>query len=267
MSGEALLKVNGLTCRFGGLVAVEDLGLRLAPGRLAGLIGPNGAGKTTVFNLLTGLVKPSAGSVVFKGQDLSGLKANRINRLGMARTFQNIRLFSELTVADNVLVGFHGHLRSGFISAVLRLPAYRAEERRTQARTEEILALVGLRDLAQERAGNLAYGQQRLLEVGRALATGPSLLLLDEPAAGMNPQETAGLAELVRRLRDELKLTVLLIEHDMRFVMNLCEELTVLDHGKVIAQGGPREVQGNQAVIEAYLGVTPPCETVCKADA
>jgi branched-chain amino acid transport system ATP-binding protein len=261
-----LLKVDGLSVRFGGLVAVEGMHLNLAPGSLAGLIGPNGAGKTTVFNLLTGLVKPSGGRVVFQGQDLAGLKPNRINLLGMARTFQNIRLFSELTVADNVLVGFHGRLRAGFMAAVLRLPSYRAEEKRTQARTEEILALVGLKDLAQERAGNLAYGQQRLLEIGRALATGPALLLLDEPAAGMNPQETAALAELVRRLRDELELTVLLIEHDMRFVMNLCEELTVLDHGKVIAQGGPREVQGNQAVIEAYLGAPAQCDAQCDTE-
>jgi branched-chain amino acid transport system ATP-binding protein len=254
VSGETLLRVEGLSVRFGGLVAVEEMNLRLAPGRVAGLIGPNGAGKTTAFNLLTGLVKPTAGRVVFKDRDLTGLRPNQINRLGMARTFQNIRLFAELTVADNVLVGFHGHLRAGFLSAVLRLPSYRAEEKRTQTRTEEILALVGLGELAQERAGNLAYGQQRLLEIGRALATGPTLLLLDEPAAGMNPQETADLAALVRRLREELKLTVLLIEHDMRFVMNLCEELTVLDHGRVIAQGGPQEVQRDQAVIQAYLG-------------
>ncbi len=257
MSGQPLLDVKGLTCRFGGLLAVEEMELAVPRSQLAGLIGPNGAGKTTVFNLLTGRVKPASGSILFEGRPLIGLKANRINRLGLARTFQNIRLFSELTVMDNVLVGFHGGLKANFISAVLRLPSYRAEERRILARAEEILELMGLMEQAQERAGNLAYGQQRLLEIGRALATSPSLLLLDEPAAGMNPQETLALSALVRRLRDELKLTVLLIEHDMHFVMNLCEELTVLDHGKVIARGAPQAVQRDQAVIEAYLGVSP----------
>ncbi|MFH1034726.1 MAG: ABC transporter ATP-binding protein [Pseudomonadota bacterium] len=249
-----LLRVSGLTCRFGGLVAVDELDMLVRPGELAGLIGPNGAGKTTVFNLLTGKAKPTAGSVSFQGRAVLGLRPHQINRLGLARTFQNIRLFGELSVLDNVLVGFHGRLAASFLSAILRLPAYRREERRILARAQELLALVGLEGLADEAAANLAYGQQRLLEIARALATEPSLLLLDEPAAGMNPQETAALADLVRRLRDRMGLTVLLIEHDMRFVMSLCESLTVLDHGKMIAQGAPERVQCDPAVIEAYLG-------------
>jgi ABC-type branched-subunit amino acid transport system ATPase component len=255
MSGQTpLLAVKGLTCRFGGLLAVDGMDLDLQPGAIDGLIGPNGAGKTTVFNLLTGRVRAAAGEVVFAGHPLAGLSPHLINRLGLARTFQNIRLFGELSVADNVLVGFHGHLKANFLSAIFRFPGYRREEARVLGRCEEILQLVGLAPLAQERAANLAYGQQRLLEIGRALATNPSLLLLDEPAAGMNPQETVALSALVRRLRDELKLTVLLIEHDMHFVMNLCEKLTVLDQGRVIARGAPNEVQADAAVIEAYLG-------------
>ncbi|MBI4799376.1 MAG: ABC transporter ATP-binding protein [Desulfarculus sp.] len=249
-----ILRVAGLTCRFGGLMAVDGLDLTLRAGDLAGLIGPNGAGKTTVFNLLTGRVGATEGAVSFQGQAVLGLKSHQINRLGMGRTFQNIRLFGELSVLSNVLVGFHGRLEASFLSAIFRLPAYRREERRVLARAAELLELVGLQDLARERAGSLAYGQQRLLEIARALATGPSLLLLDEPAAGMNPQETANLAGLVRRLRDDMGLTVLLIEHDMRFVMSLCEHITVLDYGKVIARGTPEEVRGDPAVIQAYLG-------------
>ena len=250
----ALLEVQGLSCRFGGLLAVDRFDLAMEAGSLEALIGPNGAGKTTCFNMFTGRIKPSAGRVSFKGQTLTGLKPSRINHLGVARTFQNIRLFDELTVLDNVLVGFHGGLKSNFISAIFRLPAYKREERRMHERGEELLDLVGLDKFSQERASSLAYGQQRLLEIARALATGPELLLLDEPAAGMNPNETAALAQLVRRLRDRMGLSILLIEHDMRFVMNLCESITVLDHGRVIARGAPEEVQMDAAVIEAYLG-------------
>ena len=253
MSG-ALLSAQGLSCRFGGLLAVDALDLAVEQGSLAALIGPNGAGKTTCFNMFTGRVKPSSGRIVFKDQPLIGLKPSRINHLGVARTFQNIRLFDELTVLDNVLVGFHGGLKANFLSAIFRLPGYKREERRMHERGQELLDLVGLGRLAQERASNLAYGQQRLLEIARALATGPELLLLDEPAAGMNANETAALADLVRRLRDEMGLTILLIEHDMRFVMNLCEIITVLDNGRVIAKGAPEEVQMDAAVIEAYLG-------------
>jgi branched-chain amino acid transport system ATP-binding protein len=258
VSGEAILKAEGLTVRFGGLTAVDAVDFTLARGALAGLIGPNGAGKTTCFNLFTGRIRPTSGILDFMGQGIVGLRPSRINQMGMARTFQNIRLFGELSVLENVLVGFHGGLKANFLSAILRLPGYVAEERRMHRRAGEILELVNLDHLRDEPAGSLAYGQQRLLEIARALATGPQLLLLDEPAAGMNPQETAALAGLVRRLRDELNLTVLLIEHDMRFVMKLCEHLTVLDHGRVIAQGSPAQVRRDQAVIEAYLGASEP---------
>ena len=253
MSG-TLLEAQGLTVRFGGLTALDAVDLAVTSGQLAGLIGPNGAGKTTCFNLFTGRVKPSQGQLTFRGQPIVGFRPSRINQMGMARTFQNIRLFGELSVLDNVLVGFHGGLKSNFLAAILRLPGYVAEERAMQRRAAEIMEMVGLTHLRDEPAGSLAYGQQRLLEIARALATGPKLLLLDEPAAGMNPHETAGLAALVHRLRDEMDLTVLLIEHDMRFVMKLCEHLTVLDHGRVIARGTPTEVQRNTAVIQAYLG-------------
>lgn len=258
MSGQTLLSAAGLTCRFGGLLAVDGLDLALARGELAGLIGPNGAGKTTCFNLFTGRIRPSAGRLEFKGRAIAGLRPSRINQMGMARTFQNIRLFNELSVLENVLVGFHGRLRASFLSAIFRLPGYVAEEERMVAGAGQLLALVGLERLAAERAESLAYGQQRLLEIARALATRPRLLLLDEPAAGMNPQETAQLAALVRRLRDQMGLTILLIEHDMRLVMNLCERLIVLDHGRVIARGTPGQVQRDQAVIEAYLGAGEP---------
>lgn len=250
----ALLAVQGLSCRFGGLLAVDALDLAVEQGSLAALIGPNGAGKTTCFNMFTGRIKPSAGRISFKGQAIKGLKPSRINHLGVARTFQNIRLFDELSVLDNVLVGFHGGLKANFLSAIFRLPGYKREEKRMHERGLKLLEMVGLGKLSQERASNLAYGQQRLLEIARALATGPELLLLDEPAAGMNANETAALSGLVRRLRDEMGLSILLIEHDMHFVMNLCETITVLDNGRVIAKGAPHEVQKNQAVIEAYLG-------------
>jgi branched-chain amino acid transport system ATP-binding protein len=254
VAGEALFRASKLSVGFGGLLAVDRLDLEIRPGEIFGLIGPNGAGKTTCFNLFTGQVRPSSGEIRFRGHDLAGLRPSRINRLGLARTFQNIRLFEELSLLENVLAGFHGGLQSNFLAAVLRLPGYVRQEKAMYARAQELLDMVGLKELAQERAGGLAYGRQRLLEIARALATGPRLLLLDEPAAGMNARETAALAELVRRLRDEMGVAILLIEHDMRFVMNLCERIMVLDQGRTIALGAPREVQMNKAVIEAYLG-------------
>lgn len=250
-----ILKVNKITIKFGGLTAVSDFSLNLRKGEIVGLIGPNGAGKTTAFNAITGIYAPSSGSVTYMGTDFSGLLPDKITKLGVARTFQNIRLFENMSVFENVLVGHHLRIRSSFIDATLRTPRYNEEERLMREKTLELLERVNLTECMNEKASSLPYGQQRRLEIARALATGPKLLLLDEPAAGMNPKESEDLMEFLKHIREKFDLTILLIEHHMQVVMGICERILVLDHGVTIAQGTPNEVQNNARVIEAYLGV------------
>jgi branched-chain amino acid transport system ATP-binding protein len=249
-----LLETQSLGVRFGGLLALDNYNLALPEGGLFGLIGPNGAGKTTVFNLLSGFLSPTQGTMAFAGHDLQGLPPHARTRLGVARTFQNIRLFEDLSVLDNVLVGLHCRRRTGWWEGLLHAPRYRREERQGRRRALSLLEEVDLKDAAQERAGQLPYGHQRRLEIARALATRPRLLLLDEPAAGLNPQETLELMDFLRDIRARHRLTLLIIEHNLRLVMHLCEHLTVLDHGLTIAAGTPPEVQKNPQVIKAYLG-------------
>jgi branched-chain amino acid transport system ATP-binding protein len=245
---------KNLTMKFGGLVAVNDFNITLKRGEIVGLIGPNGAGKTTVFNMVAGYYEPTEGTITFAKNILNGKKASEITKLGIARTFQNIRLFTELSVVENVMIAYHCRVRSSFLGAVLRFPLYRREEKMMHEGAMNILEEVGLASLAKERSDSLPYGKQRRLEIARAVATGPELLLLDEPAAGMNPQETQDLIDLVLRIRDNHDLTVFLIEHDMKFVMQICERMKVIDYGTTIAEGTPEEIQNNQRVIKAYLG-------------
>lgn len=256
-----VLSLQNVTKRFGGLVAVNNVSLTLEKGDLAGLIGPNGAGKTTIFNLLTGVYAPTEGSILFNGQELSGKKPYQIAKLGVCRTFQNIRLFPDLTVLDNVRTAASTQECAGLFSTVFRTARFAREEAKVTAEAKRLLKLMNLDALQNETARNLPYGDQRRLEIARALATKPELLLLDEPAAGMNPQESSDLMHLIRRLRDEFGLTILLIEHDMTVVMGVCEKITVLVYGQPIAHGTPAEIRGNSRVIEAYLGSDDPENT------
>jgi branched-chain amino acid transport system ATP-binding protein len=251
---DPILQTIGLSVQFGGVAAVRGVNLCLAERELRCLIGPNGAGKTTLFNLVTGLTAPSSGHLRYRGEDITGLPPHRVAERGIARTFQNVRLFGELSALDNVMIARHVRTRSGLVSGVLGLGPARREERETRERAAALLALVGLADRPEERARNFAYGDQRRLEIARALALEPELLLLDEPAAGMNSGEKRALSDLIRSVRARLSLTVVLIEHHVPLVMNLCDRIAVLNFGKLIALGPPAEVQTHPAVVEAYLG-------------
>ena len=249
-----LLDVKDLSISFGGLHAVDDFNISIKKGQLYGLIGPNGAGKTTVFNILTGVYKPDEGKILLDGVDITGKNTIEINKEGIARTFQNIRLFTDMTVLDNVKVGMHNQIKCNFFSSMFHLPSYYVAERKATQRAMELLDFMGLADLADQKAGSLPYGVQRRLEIVRALATNPSIILLDEPAAGMNPSETTELMHQIRRIRDTFHIAIFLIEHDMNLVMNVCETIAVLNYGRLIAKGTPEEIRQNPTVIEAYLG-------------
>ncbi len=249
-----VLEAKHLGIDFGGLTAVDDFNLTVGRTEIAGLIGPNGAGKTTVFNLLTKVYQPTRGTILLDGKETSGMNTVQVNKAGIARTFQNIRLFDQLTVEENVKVGLHNNMKGGMVSDIFRLPRYWKSEKLAHERAMELLSIFDMEHLKDYKAGSLPYGAQRRLEIVRALATNPCLLLLDEPAAGMNPSETAELMENIRKIRDTFHIAVMLIEHDMNLVMGICEGIAVLNYGKIIAKGTPEEIQANPQVIEAYLG-------------
>lgn len=250
-----VLSLENISQEFGGLRALDGVNIDVEELIIYGIIGPNGAGKTTLFNIVTGIYTPTEGNLIFQGKSVNGAATHSIARMGIARTFQNIRLFNKLSVLDNVRIGSHGISKSGFFSSLFGLPGMRREEKQIKEEANELLALVGLYEKRQEYADNLAYGEQRKLEIARALALKPSLLLLDEPAAGMNAGEKAELMELIRKIRQDMKLTILLVEHDMNLVMNICERIAVLDYGRKIAEGSPAEIKVDERVIQSYLGV------------
>jgi branched-chain amino acid transport system ATP-binding protein len=252
-----IVQIKNIDIRFGGLTALDNFSLRLPEGAIFGLIGPNGAGKTTAFNLISGFLKPTAGKIIFQEKDITDLPAHAITQCGMARTFQNIRLFKDMNVLDNILAACQCRARAGFWENISRLPRFLREEKAFYTRALGLLEEVGLLHKAHEKAGQLPYGQQRHLEIARALATKPQLLLLDEPAAGLNPQETLALMGFIKEIHQRYLLTILLIEHNMKFIMGICEHLTVLDHGLIIACGTPQEIQTSPQVIQAYLGEAP----------
>ena len=249
-----VLEARHLGIEFGGLKAVEDFNLIIGKTEIAGLIGPNGAGKTTVFNLLTKVYQPTMGTIMINGKDTAGMNTVQANKLGIARTFQNIRLFDNMTVEDNVRIGLHNQIRYGMFTGIFRLPGYWKQEKEQHEKALELLSIFDMQDMAAMRAGSLPYGAQRRLEIVRALATHPSLLLLDEPAAGMNPHETEELMNNIIKIRDQFQIAIMLIEHDMNLVMGICEGICVLNYGRIIAKGTSEEIQSNPTVIEAYLG-------------
>ncbi len=249
------LELREVSQEFGGLRALDGVSIKVNPGEIYGIIGPNGAGKTTLFNIITGIYAPTEGQVIFRERPINGMPPHIVARLGIGRTFQNIRLFNKLSVLDNVRVGAHGVTRTGLLSGMLRLPAARREEQQIMGNALELLEVMGLYEKRFEYADNLAYGEQRKLEIARALALNPALLLLDEPAAGMNSTEKMELVDLIRQIRQDRSLTILLVEHDMNLVMNICERIAVLDYGRKIADGPPKEIKNDERVIQSYLGV------------